>query len=723
LSRARLIPGLAVAPAALQADGLPRMDVALFIGFASRGPCHRPVVVDSLADYAAIFGGDLRLARDAGNGGDVFAALPATVRHWFAGGGTRAHIIRIARTAALEKQAGGNPAGADVAGAARFALPQALVGGAPLVLRAASVGSWADGLRVAARLDRSLGRLRLVLRCDLGTERRIFGPYGLHPADPDSWWALADDDAHFADPAAALAGRPWLVPDGLAAPIDVSGLSDLWTEPAAPIDDGRTPLERDGLSHVDAGLFLDPRMATASIDALPELARALRDLEGAQLLGIHGAFALAGGADFAEPSIIAIPDAIQPAFMRRAPPPLAPPTPGPAAPPASWAGHGGPCTLPEKLAGPAAHRFLDCGTRLIAAPRFDAIPSPRATGVLRLSWQESEPAAIYVLEAANRPDFADARVIARTVATHHDVLLAREGGHWFRLTAQVGSNISLPDVAGVMALASLWETAPGFDGARLIDVQAAAIRLAAAMGDQFLLLSLPGDWRAAAAADHAAALSARFAGAPRPLSHAAMHHPWPVTMAAGGARATPPDGAVAARMAARARRDGAWAAPGGQILADVVALSPALMAGDAEALAQARINRIAAVPAGFVASDVMTLSPEHDWGWINVRRLVSLLRRMAVREGAAYVFEPWGDTLRRAIERRFGAMLEYLARRGAFAGRGLDDSFRLVVGAPGSRHDDGRLVIEIAIAPAQPLRFLTITLAQRGARLGIVEAP
>jgi phage tail sheath protein FI len=142
---------------------------------------------------------------------------------------------------------------------------------------------------------------------------------------------------------------------------------------------------------------------------------------------------------------------------------------------------------------------------------------------------------------------------------------------------------------------------------------------------------------------------------------------------------------------------------------------------DREDFARATVNLVRRAPIGFVATDAMTLSSEHDWGEINVRRLMSLLRRVCVRRGAPFVFEPNGDTTRRAIERTFGHMLDDMVRRGAFAGKGKADSYRLSVDASESDRMNGRLVIEIAVAPAQPLRFLTLVLAQAGERFTVAE--
>lgn len=75
-------------------DARIRLDVAGFVGFAERGPVDEPQVVESIADFEAIFGGDLALALDE-HGVPTYAALPDAVRSFFDNGGRRAHVVRV----------------------------------------------------------------------------------------------------------------------------------------------------------------------------------------------------------------------------------------------------------------------------------------------------------------------------------------------------------------------------------------------------------------------------------------------------------------------------------------------------------------------------------------------------------------------------------------------------------------------------------------------------
>ena len=90
-------PGIAfVSPASALDEALPRMDIACFIGFAARGPVHEPVAVESPEQYRRVFGADLPLVWDAENGELLHAHLGPAVRAFFANGGRRAWVIRVA---------------------------------------------------------------------------------------------------------------------------------------------------------------------------------------------------------------------------------------------------------------------------------------------------------------------------------------------------------------------------------------------------------------------------------------------------------------------------------------------------------------------------------------------------------------------------------------------------------------------------------------------------
>jgi hypothetical protein len=278
------------------------------------------------------------------------------------------------------------------------------------------------------------------------------------------------------------------------------------------------------------------------------------------------------------------------------------------------------------------------------------------------------------------------------------------------------------------------EAAPG----PLLSVQRALLRLAAARGDWLAVLSAPRGSRDEDALLHAARLrstapdpaAGALPGAPRisPLSgtelraasHGALYHPWLHEVEDDGVTALrPPVGAVAGMLARRARERGAWSAPANEALRGIVALDAGAAAARADELAAAQVNAVRGEARGFLSLSEATLSRDPELAAIHVRRLLSLLRRTALRQGAGYVFEPRSAAFRRMVERGFGELLAGMFERGAFAGPTPETSFQ--VSAAPLDGAEGAFFVELRVAPATPTRFLRIRLVQSGERGLVTE--
>jgi phage tail sheath protein FI len=186
----------------------------------------------------------------------------------------------------------------------------------------------------------------------------------------------------------------------------------------------------------------------------------------------------------------------------------------------------------------------------------------------------------------------------------------------------------------------------------------------------------------------------------------------------------PPDGVALGVLAGRASSRGAWIAPANEPFKDVVAVTPGVPPADWPALLDAQINLVRQDPRGFMTLSADTLAREIELRPINVRRLLTLLRRLALRRGISYVFEPNGPVLRRAVERGFETILTDLFRRGAFAGAVPEQSFRVVTDDTINTAADaeaGRFLVELRVAPALPMRFIAVQLTQSGERLTVTE--
>jgi len=212
------------------------------------------------------------------------------------------------------------------------------------------------------------------------------------------------------------------------------------------------------------------------------------------------------------------------------------------------------------------------------------------------------------------------------------------------------------------------------------------------------------------------------------FSYGAIYHPWLIGHEEdmpSDLRGTPPDGAACGIMAQRALTRGAWIAPANELLSGVVALTPQIARERWLDLQEAQINLVRQEPRGFISLSADTLSSDENLRPINVRRLMILLRRLALKLGTTYVFEPNNEAFQRLVRRGFQDMLGQMFTRGAFAGDTPDTAFRVVtdssLNTPQSI-EEGRFIVELQVAPSLPMTFLTIRLVQTNDRGVVTEA-
>jgi hypothetical protein len=598
-------------------------------------------------------------------------------------------------------------------------------------------------------------RLRLELRVRRGAAAPVrVGDLGFEPDHP-RFWAGQPDDQSFYETAPA---RRHESPGGaveVAAParFPLSGFDSppaFYFPIAMPIvsDDflGRTgfsttPLERDGLAQFDETLFLDPQLSNTGIDALMGEADYIEYIRPSprRLSGIHAALRID------EATLVAIPDAVHRGWrpFRE----QAQPTAGAATQPKrpEWWRFLNCDPRPDIPAGLPRSReeFLDCRLRVISPPVFEPVTGPDPAGTLVLTWSTRANEQYTLLESGSA-NFDEAVPIYHGAAGRFVVYGRSPGDYFYWVRAEADGQVSDWSVglAARVRRSTGWQLLPSSEYADdvLIATQRGLIRMAAARGDLLAALALPDHYREAEAIDHAARLKARSAGpgdrtAVRPLgsgeqrawSYGALYHPWIVSRQGSGAgelRRLPPDGTATGILARRALARGAWIAPANELVRGVIALTPPLARASYLALQAAQVNIIRREPRGFVSLSASTLSDDADLVPINVRRLLILIRRLALREGAVYVFEPNDAGFRRLVQRSFEGLLGQMFARGAFAGATPATSFQVVAGSglnPSASIDQGRVIVELKVAPSLPLTFLTVRLLQSGDRRLIAE--
>jgi hypothetical protein len=124
------------------------------------------------------------------------------------------------------------------------------------------------------------------------------------------------------------------------------------------------------------------------------------------------------------------------------------------------------------------------------------------------------------------------------------------------------------------------------------------------------------------------------------------------------------------------------------------------------------INLLCALPGrGIRLLGSRTLSAGTDWRYLTIRRLVFALEKTLERALQWAVFEPNSSVLRQAVLLSVSTLLHLLWRRGALAGQTAAGAYQLKCDAdnnPPALQSEGKLLLEIAIAPAVPFEFIYI---------------
>ncbi|OGW38458.1 MAG: hypothetical protein A2X58_00405 [Nitrospirae bacterium GWC2_56_14] len=496
----------------------------------------------------------------------------------------------------------------------------------------------------------------------------------------------------------------------------------------------------DGLVPFNAALFLDPELSDCGTDMVMAQADFLRYCSPSPrtLSGIHAALAVE------EASIISVPDAIHLGWDRL------PDVPQPKAPEANTtsvqAGQQVETCIgndKRKEKGDKTNQaertdllqFFDCDR--IPPPRPElSSTKPDDAGNFILRWTDV-PDAVYVLEET----VTEWSAATESYKGKEQSLLYNRppNDYFYRVRAIVGCAESdwSDGVAVRVGPPVEWRQneAAAYQNDALRTIHQALVRMCAARGDLFAVLTMPGHYRENEARVYADDLQktapaiGKFSGptAQLEMSCAALYHPWLITHAEGDARvlrSVPPDGAVAGIMAKRAVERGAWIAPANENLQGCVALTPAISEELRLTLQEARINLIRQEPRGFLVLDADTLSSDRDLRPIGVRRLLMLLRRAALRLGGRYVFEPNDAALRRSVRRGFEALLADLHKRGALKGTTPAEAYQVVTDESvntATSTDQGRFIAELRVAPSLPLTFLTVRMIQTGEHISLVE--
>jgi hypothetical protein len=217
----------------------------------------------------------------------------------------------------------------------------------------------------------------------------------------------------------------------------------------------------------------------------------------------------------------------------------------------------------------------------------------------------------------------------------------------------------------------------------------------------------------------ALALRSRFDSA-----FCALYHPWLLASRHDEVRddrdaliQLPPSAAAAGIVAASELQHGVPHGPANRVAQGVVKTLAAVSPGDHDRLHPQGVNVYLQEAAGVRLSAARTLSRDPQWRQLSVRRLLLMIRRTLLQQMQWAVFEPHTPALRRQIVQLCTAFLRRLYALGAFTGATEAEAFFVRCDEslnPAWRIDNGQLLAEIGVAPAEPMEFIVLQFTRSG---------
>jgi phage tail sheath protein FI len=205
-------------------------------------------------------------------------------------------------------------------------------------------------------------------------------------------------------------------------------------------------------------------------------------------------------------------------------------------------------------------------------------------------------------------------------------------------------------------------------------------------------------------------------------AYAALYYPWikvenPIGVNGNAEVFIPPSGHIAGVWARTDETRGVWKAPANDTIRGVLDIERTVTQNEQSLLNPIGINCIRPFGTrGIRIWGARTLSSDSDWRYINVRRLFNMIEA-TILDGTQYaVFEPNDMSLWEGVSRTLTAFLRGLWSAGALFGATADQAFYVKCDAetnPPESIDEGKLVVEVGIAPVKPAEFVVFRISQQ----------
>jgi phage tail sheath protein FI len=178
----------------------------------------------------------------------------------------------------------------------------------------------------------------------------------------------------------------------------------------------------------------------------------------------------------------------------------------------------------------------------------------------------------------------------------------------------------------------------------------------------------------------------------------------------------PPSGHIAGVWSRNDATRGVWKAPANEVIQGALDVQYKITKGEQDILNPVGINCIRPLGIrGIRLWGARTLSSDASWKYINVRRLFNMIEDSILIGTQWVVFEPNDLELWQRVKRTLSGFLRGLYREGALVGATESEAFYVKCDAelnPPESVDEGKLIVEVGIAPSKPAEFVIFRISQ-----------
>lgn len=232
---------------------------------------------------------------------------------------------------------------------------------------------------------------------------------------------------------------------------------------------------------------------------------------------------------------------------------------------------------------------------------------------------------------------------------------------------------------------------------------------------RFAVLETPRDSNTAAAISHRQNFD---------TTRAAIYHPWLINPDLFGERGDllriAPSGHVLGIFARTDTTRGVWKAPANEVVRGILQFETAITKGQQDILNPVHVNAFRdfrTANRGLRLWGSRTLSSDPSWKYVPVRRLFLFLEQSIERGMQFAVFEPNTEALWATVKQSISNFLISVWRNGGLEGVKEEEAFFVNVGynvtMTQTDIDNGRLIIEVGVAPVKPAEFVIIRISQK----------